>query len=175
MRDSSSTGTGTNRQRYRGTTQRTYIDGNTVRKIQTEPTHKRRKANEDNRNRRMKQQRVQSEKRKTVRVIPMKLGYIAFMVVSLCIVCTILIGYVNLQSDVTNRITNISKLESELNQLKMDNDEEYTRIMSEVDLEEIKKIAIQDLGMKYAKEGQIITYSGEGSDYVRQYKDISGK
>ena len=32
MRNSSSTGTGTNRQRYRGTTQRTYIDGNTVRK-----------------------------------------------------------------------------------------------------------------------------------------------
>ena len=26
-----------------------------------------------------------------------------------------------------------------------------------------------------AKEGQIITYSGEGSDYVRQYKDISDK
>ena len=70
----------------------------------------------------------------------MKLGYIAFMVASLCIVCAILIGYVNLQSDVTNRITNISKLESELNQLKMDNDEEYTRIMSEVDLDEIKRI-----------------------------------
>lgn len=174
MRNSSSTGTGTNRQRYRGTTQRTYIDGNTVRKIQSEPAH-RRKTNEDSRNKRTKQQRVQAGNRKTVKIVPMKLGYIAFMVASLCIVCIILMGYVNLQSDVTNRITNISKLESELNQLKMDNDEEYTRIMSEVDLEEIKKIAIQDLGMKYAKEGQIITYSGEGSDYVRQYKDISGK
>ena len=173
MRNSSSTGTSTNRQRYRGTTQRTYIDGNTVRKIQTESVHKRRKENEDNR--RIKQQRVHLGTGNTVKVVPMKLGYIAFMVVSLCIVCLVLIGYVNLQSDVTNRITNISKLESELNQLKMDNDEEYTRIMSEVDLEEIKKIAIQDLGMKYAKEGQIITYSGEGSDYVRQYKDISGK
>ena len=173
MRNSGSTGTSTNRQRYRGTTQRTYIDGNTVRKVQTDSTYKRKKANEDSRDRRIKQHRVQTGR--AVRVVPMKLGYIAFMVASLCIVCAILIGYVNLQSDVTNRITNISKLESELNQLKMDNDEEYTRIMSEVDLDEIKRIAIQDLGMKYAKEGQIITYSGEGSDYVRQYKEISGK
>ena len=39
-------------------------------------------------------------------------------------------------------------------------------------LEEIKKIAINELGMKYAKEGQVIIYSGEGSDYVRQYKAI---
>ena len=44
--------------------------------------------------------------------------------------------------------------------------------MSSVDLEEIKRIAISELGMKYAKEGQVITYSGEGSDYVRQYDDI---
>lgn len=44
--------------------------------------------------------------------------------------------------------------------------------MSNVDLDEIKRIAIGELGMKYAKEGQVITYSGEGSDYVRQYGDI---
>ena len=48
----------------------------------------------------------------------------------------------------------------------------YTKIMSNVDLDEIKRIAIGELGMKYAKEGQVITYSGEGSDYVRQYGDI---
>jgi hypothetical protein len=26
--------------------------------------------------------------------------------------------------------------------------------------------------MKYAKEGQVIEYEGEGNDYVRQYSDI---
>ena len=56
--------------------------------------------------------------------------------------------------------------------MKLENDETYTKIMSSVDLEEIKRIAINELGMKYAKEGQVITYSGEGSDYVRQYDDI---
>ena len=81
MRNSGSTGTSTNRQRYRGTTQRTYIDGNTVRKVQTDSTYKRKKANEDSRDRRIKQHRVQTGR--AVRVVPMKLGYIAFMVASL--------------------------------------------------------------------------------------------
>lgn len=66
----------------------------------------------------------------------------------------------------------ISRLESELNELKLSNDEEYSRITSSVDLEEIRRIAIGELGMRYAKEGQIIGYSTEGSDYVRQFSDI---
>ena len=45
-------------------------------------------------------------------------------------------------------------------------------IMSSIDLEEIKRIAVSELGMKYAKEGQVIQYTGEGNDYVRQYSDI---
>ena len=33
-------------------------------------------------------------------------------------------------------------------------------------------MAIQELGMQYAREGQIITYNGEDNDYVRQTGDI---
>ena len=94
-----------------------------------------------------------------MKVSPMNLGYISFMIASVLVVCVVLMGYINLQSDITNRVTHISKMESELNNLKLANDE-------------IKRIAIGELGMKYAKEGQVITYSGEGSDYVRQYGDI---
>ena len=35
-------------------------------------------------------------------------------------------------------------------------------------IEEIRRIAIEELGMTYAKEGQVVMVSGEGSDYVRQ-------
>ena len=41
-----------------------------------------------------------------------------------------------------------------------------------MDLEEVKRIAMQELGMRYAEEGQIIRFSGEGSDYIRQVGDI---
>lgn len=66
----------------------------------------------------------------------------------------------------------ISALESELNDLKLANDEEYSRITSSVDLEEIKRIAIQELGMQYAEEGQVVTFASENSDYVKQMADI---
>ena len=93
-----------------------------------------------------------------MKVSPMNLGYISFMIASVLVVCVVLMGYINLQSDITNRVTHISKMESELNNLKLANDETYTKIMSNVDLDEIKRIAIGELGMKYAKEGQVITY-----------------
>jgi cell division protein FtsL len=107
-----------------------------------------------------------------VKPVPMNKGYILVMAVSIVLVCIVLMGYVKLQSEMTNHISNISSLESELNEKKLANDETYTKIMSSVDLEEIKRIAVSELGMKYAKEGQVIEYEGEGNDYVRQYSDI---
>ncbi len=84
----------------------------------------------------------------------------------------VLVNYVGLQADITNNVEYISKLEKELNDLKLANDEEYTRITSSVDLEEIRRIAIQELGMQYAEEGQIISFASESNDYVKQLADI---
>ena len=154
----------TNRQMHRNIREdRIYIDGNTARKLQTVPVNRKRKQNDE-----IKRQQV----RRRVKSSPMNFGYIFFMMIAMLVVCVVLIGYVELQADITNKINRISQLESQLNDLKLDNDETYTKIMSSVDLEEVKRIAINELGMKYAKEGQVITYSGEGSDYVRQYKEI---
>lgn len=102
----------------------------------------------------------------------MSFGYVLFLSAALVAAGMILTGYIGLQSDITNSIKNISRLESKLNTMKLDNDEEYSRITSSVDLEEVKRIAIQELGMRYAQEGQIITFSGKGSDYMRQVADI---
>ena len=84
----------------------------------------------------------------------------------------ILTMYLSLQSDITNSIKNISRQEKVLNDLRLDNDENYSRITSSINLDEVKRIAIQELGMGYAQEGQIITFNGESSDYVRQTGEI---
>ena len=65
-------------------------------------------------------------------------------------------------------ITEVSRMESELNSLKLANDEEYSRITSNINLEEIKRIAIGELGMTYATEGQVIPYESNSNDYMRQ-------
>lgn len=106
------------------------------------------------------------------RAMHMNPAYVLFLAAAMVVSAFVLIGYIRLQSDITNSINHIAALESELNDLRLSNDEEYSRIESSVNLEEIKRIAIQELGMTYAGEGQIIEYSSEGSDYVRQVSDI---
>ena len=41
-----------------------------------------------------------------------------------------------------------------------------------MDLEKIRDIAVNELGMVYANEDQVVLYDNEGSDYVKQYADI---
>lgn len=106
------------------------------------------------------------------RALYMNLGYVLFLVVALVSAAFILIGYVRIQSEITLCVKRIASLESELNSLKLSNEEEYNRAISAVDLEEIRRVAIGELGMRYADEGQIINVSGEGSDYVRQLAQI---
>lgn len=102
----------------------------------------------------------------------MSAGYVLFLCVALVIAGFTLTNYIGLQSDITNSVKHISTLEKQLNDLKLANDEEYSRITSSVNLEEIKRVAIQELGMQYAEEGQIISFASENNDYVKQMADI---
>lgn len=135
-----------------------YIYGNTVPKLdvlrQLEEPQKKRLSHEARRNR---------EKARH-----MNFGYLVFLAAALCACGMILINYVQMQSELTNRTNSVAKLESRLNMLKLENDEKYNRITSNIDLEEIKRVAIGELGMTYAKEGQVIMYQNSGSDYMRR-------
>lgn len=101
----------------------------------------------------------------------MSVGYVAFLLAALCVCAAVLINYVQLQSQITDKVKNIASQESTLNNLKLENEENYNKIVSNVDLEEIKKVAIGELGMVYAQEGQIVTYSGAGYDYMRAVRE----
>lgn len=103
---------------------------------------------------------------------PMSVGYALFLVLAMVVAGSALINYVQMQFELTNNVKQIARLESELISLTQTNDETYAKIVNSVDLEEVKRIAMGQLGMIYAEEGQIITYTNDGSDYVRQYADI---
>lgn len=151
-----------NRRGQTYTNSNTYVYGNTVRALEEE-------IYSTGRN---KKQISNTARKNREKAYHMSFGYVLFLAGALLAAGFILTGYLSFQSDITGSIKSISRLESQLNSLKLDNDEEYSRITSSIDLEEVKRIAIQELGMKYAEEGQIITFSGEGSDFVRQVADI---
>ena len=100
------------------------------------------------------------------------MAYVFFVAAALVFTAFVLMQYISLRSDVTNRLQNISRLEMRLNDLKLENDATYSRINSNMDLEQIRDTAINELGMTYAKEGQIETFTSENGDYVRQIAKI---
>lgn len=157
------TSNGHNRREYTYTAKSgVYVQGNTARRLEAELYAPRQPKGQQN----------HTVRKNREKAYHMSLGYVLFLACALLSAGVILMGYIGLQADITNSIKTISSMESELNALKLKNDEEYSRITSNVDLEEVKRIAIQELGMQYAQEGQIIVFSGEGSDYVRQVADI---
>ena len=98
----------------------------------------------------------------------MSAGYVMFLAAALCAAAFILVNFIQLQSDLTTLTKTVADRKSELNVLKLSNDEEYNRIISSIDLEEIKRVAIGELGMGYAEEGQIVEYENQEGDYMRR-------
>ncbi len=95
-----------------------------------------------------------------------------YMIMAVIMTCFMLVGYVALQTNVSRRMDNIAKLETELSTIKADNKAAESRISTTTNLSEIKDKAINDLGMVYATRSQIVYYSVDGSDYMSQYQDI---
>ena len=102
-------------------------------------------------------------------------GYVVFLTVVSVAVLFFCVHYLQLRSDVTGRIKTVAALESELSELREENDAYESQVNSDVDLNRIKKIAIGRLGMNYPRDDQKKTYSMSNNSYVRQYQDIPDK
>ena len=138
--------------------QNIYVYGNTVRRLEPERQLETGKP-------RQVQPSVRKNREKAHH---MSAGYVIFLIAALCAAAVILVNLIQLQAELRNLTRSVAASESQLNDLRAQNDEEYHRIMGSIDLEEIKRIAIGELGMTYAQEGQIVMYTNEGNDYMRQ-------
>lgn len=142
-----------------------YVDGNTVRRIAPAAVPRRREVRKVSR----------TTQRNREREMKMSAGYVAFLIVAVCVTLAACIGFVCLRSDVTSKLEKISILERQLQVLEADNDAAYSRAAIAMNLEEIKRIAMEEYGMVYAGSGQVILYEREETDYMRQYREIPGR
>jgi hypothetical protein len=138
-----------------------YIHGNTVRRIDPLPESIRRLAP-------IEEPASVSRKEKTHH---MSFGYVLFLTAAMCAAAFILLSYVQMQGTLTQVTREVAAKEVQYNNMKVANDEKYNRIMSSIDLEDIKRYAMGELGMVYAQAGQVITYTNEHKDYMRQVSD----
>ena len=112
-------------------------------------------------------------RRRREHVFRMNLRYAAFMGLLVAAVTLILIGYIKLQADISRVSREVASLQTQLGELRAANNENYAAINAGVDLEEVRRIAVQELGMKNAEKDQIILYSDRQSDMVRQVSALS--
>lgn len=137
----------------------TYIYGNTVRKEQSTSYI-------DIQEDRKEFIRYQRE----LRVISLR--YVLLLTFSAFFLLFTCVSYLKLQTDVYNQSQTVSNMESTLLYIKEDNSARSTSIMSGINLVEIKDKAMNEFGMIYPIEGQIIEYESGNADMVRQYHEI---
>ena len=105
-------------------------------------------------------------------VMHMNRRYALFMAFLVAAMTLCLIGYIKLMSDISATNRQIASLESQLTEMRSSNNEVYNELIGNVDLEEIRRIAIDEFGMKYADQDQIVVYSDTKGDSVHQIADI---
>lgn len=151
-----------------------YVNGSTVRQMEAMPVRQpqkrpdRRQLEEQKR----KKHRRNAARRNRQRTLYMSKSYVAFLTACVAIVAFAAVSLIQIQSQVTQRMEHIATLESQITDLKADNDARYKEIVTSVDLEYIKDVAINELGMQYATEDQVIYYSVENNNFMDQYSDI---
>ena len=150
-----------------------YVSGNTVRQMEAAPQQQpRRKSEEELQRERRQRSRHHAALRNRQKAMYMSKGYVAFLSMCVLTVAVSAVALIQIQSQVTQRMKNVASLESEITNLRADNDAKYKSIITSVDLNQIKDIAINELGMTYASEDQVVYYSVEKNNFLDQYQDI---
>ncbi len=143
---------------------RAYVEGNTARKLQVNTVPKRQPEQELELSpkTRKKIERVQAFDLKYTMALIMAIGF-TFAA------CASMIGTI---ADINAQNKQIASLETQYQNLTNDNDATAAQVNSDIDLNEIKSIAMDDLGMVYPNQGQVVTYDSADEQYVKQYKDV---
>lgn len=146
---------------------RVYVDGNTVRKLNHSTSPKRKVSD-----RQLNERRQQQVRRNQQKALSMDAPFLLVLIIASVCTLTLCFNYIRLQTSITSRISDIEAKEQTLDALKSENDALQNSIDTSIDLDEVYRIATQELGMIYAGRDQVITFDKTESEYVRQYEDI---
>lgn len=134
------------------------IDGNTARR-----------ENESQQKKNKKKVSVRNQKKQK----PKLNRKFVYSVLAGCIMVTMAsTHYLQLKSEMAIQKKRLTSQKLEYSELKADNDAYYSEVLSSVDLETIRKKALDEFGMKHATEDQIKYYTPDGDGYVRQYQEV---
>lgn len=155
---------------YSATERHTYVDGNTVRRIDTLPRRsEEERRREEERRERMIRRRIIGQPVHMPGVDRISLVFLSLAIAVTLYVC---FTYIQTQNQVYEQKNQMVRMEYSIASQKESNDDTYHNILDSVDLSEVYDKATGDLGMVQAQDDQIYTYQSKKSDTVKQYGEI---
>ncbi len=148
-----------------------YIEGNTARKLNTAPQRVERPERKERIERPVNPKIANNSRRAKA----FDLRYTVALVTATTLLFVFCINMLTLQATVTEQRKQVASKERQLNALKDENDETSKRLESSVDLTKVYDVAVNELGMVYPKNGQVVSYEASHPDYVKQFKDVPEK
>lgn len=149
-----------------------YVEGSTVRKIDSEPS---REYVPERRRETAPARRKNTAKRVNAKVdkaLAFDLKYTVFVVASVLIMVAACVFMLYMESKIDEQQRNINNMEAQLEAIENDNAAYAASLKNMYTMDEIYDVAANELGMVYAKKGQIIYYDSADEDYVKQYQDV---
>ncbi len=112
-------------------------------------------------------------RRNRARAQSMSVGYVIFLTAICVLTMFMCIHFLQLKARLTTQSEHIAVLESNLSQIKADNDAYYKHALASVTLDEVRETALNTLGMHTAGQSQIRYYSADDTgSFVRQYQEV---
>ena len=145
----------------------TYIDGNTVRKLELEYEREYQPS----------PVKVPKKKRKAKsgtaeRVRGLDTFSVIFLSIAVALTGFSCVKFLEVQAEVTHLENEISQVEDQIVDMKEENKVEKANIDIDMDLDEVYKKATKELGMVHPSKKQVVLYKSTKSDTVQQYGDI---
>ena len=119
---------------------------------------------------------VPRERRKVKRSLrPIAVFYAVLLTGLVVLFGALCVTFLNANDSINASKQRIYRLENRLEQLRSDNNTLQNRLDAQTDLNKVKTIATEQLGMVYPDGNEQISFYSQAREYVRQYEDIPGK
>ncbi len=147
---------------------RYYTAGSAARKIVPEREYERRPV------RKVQEQPAPKPrlKKRANRALAFDARYTVFVLASVLIMIGACLMMLDMQMGIDAQKANLVSLERQIEEIQTDNEAKRVALENMYSMDEIRKIATSELGMVYAKKGQIIYFESADEDYVRQHMDV---
>lgn len=143
----------------------TYTSGNTIRKV--EPAYS--PPEKVPQKRRRKNLNVRPKRKIEPGVMTGK--YTLFLSVISCVLLFTCFQYLSIRSDVSSKKSQITNLQKNVSNLKMDNDASLGIVNQTVNMESVRQRA-DELGMVFMEREQLISYKAPSEEIMKQYNGI---